>query len=778
MTRFYTILVLLCLIAGAGQAQSLAKQAERQYDRLSFAKAAELYEQLLSKPAGLSDAERRTAMSQLAYSYRQLRDMKNAERVYAQLLSEGQLPAELAPHYLYYAQALASNGKYTDAQTAYNRYNQLNRAGTSGPTFAELYAESNARTMGKYAIEFLKMNTKQPEFSPVRYRDGLVFVSAGRGGRKSGGRNPFLDLYYLPESSITQSGRAGKLGGGGSESLFNRSLGRDKYTAVTANDSRTVGFYGGTNITAGLGYGDVLVSESERFANSLNTRYHEGPATFSHDGSRIIFTRNNYNEGTYRKSTDGVNKLKLYTATQTNGEWSKAVELPFNNDEFSTGHPTLSADDQRLYFASDRPGGFGGTDIYVAFWKDGAWSEPVNLGSEINSKGNEMFPFIDERGTLYVSSDGHGGLGKLDLFSAQLTADGAKALSLTNLGEPINSPADDFGIVTDGERKSGYFSSNRKNGGADDDIYSFKRESPVYPCRELTLIVIDADTKAPLPGAAVVIEGAGKTDARQLTTNDKGQLRFCLDDNSDVQFLTTLAGYLDNRVGFSTKALVDNQPLRLDISMMKPQPSTELAIQGRVLAQADRSPIEGARVILVNGCDQSRQETMSAADGSYAFSALKGCSYTLEARKASMGNAGSTISREGVGNTELLMFRQGDVIRIDNIYYDRNKANIRPDAAVELDKLVDLLGKYPAMRIEMRSHTDSRATASYNRTLSDKRARAVVAYLKSKGIAGKRMIAKGYGESELTNRCADGVDCTEEEHQQNRRTEIKILKLE
>ena len=143
-----------------------------------------------------------------------------------------------------------------------------------------------------------------------------------------------------------------------------------------------------------------------------------------------------------------------------------------------------------------------------------------------------------------------------------------------------------------------------------------------------------------------------------------------------------------------------------------------------------------------------------------------------------MGNAGSTISREGVGNTELLMFRQGDVIRIDNIYYDRNKANIRPDAAVELDKLVDLLGKYPAMRIEMRSHTDSRATASYNRTLSDKRARAVVAYLKSKGIAGKRMIAKGYGESELTNRCADGVDCTEEEHQQNRRTEIKILKLE
>ena len=247
------------------------------------------------------------------------------------------------------------------------------------------------------------------------------------------------------------------------------------------------------------------------------------------------------------------------------------------------------------------------------------------------------------------------------------------------------------------------------------------------PTKSLIQARIDADTKAPLPGAAVVIEGAGKTDARQLTTNDKGQLRFCLDDNSDVQFLTTLAGYLDNRVGFSTKALVDNQPLRLDISMMKPQPSTELAIQGRVLAQADRSPIEGARVILVNGCDQSRQETMSAADGSYAFSALKGCSYTLEARKASMGNAGSTISREGVGNTELLMFRQGDVIRIDNIYYDRNKANIRPDAAVELDKLVDLLGKYPAMRIEMRSHTDSRATASYNRTLSDKRARAVVA---------------------------------------------------
>lgn len=779
MNRFLLILLLLGARMAVGQVQPLVTQADRYFDRLSFAKAAELYEEALGKVNSMTDAQRRSALVQLAYSYRQLNDMKNAERAYNNLLVNGQLPADLSQHYLYYAQALASNGKYEAAQTAYNHYEESQHAHAGGPTFAELYADASARNEGTYTLEFLKFNSRQPEFSPVRYGDGLVYVTTGKpeGLRGLFGSKRFLDLYYQPTIEPSLSG---KLGGSRSAStLFNRSLGRDAYTSLTANDSRTVGFYGGNNVSAGLGYGDVLVSESERFGKSLNTRYHEGPATFTKDGSRIIFTRNNYNAGQARRSTDGVNKLKLYTATQVNGAWSEAVELPFNSDEFSTGHPSLSADDQRLYFASDRPGGFGGSDIYVSLWKNGAWSEPVNLGGEINSKGNELFPFVDERGTLYLSSDGHEGLGKLDLFSAQLSPDGTKARKFWNLGEPINSAADDFGITTNGERNSGYFSSNRKNGGSDDDIYRFTRQGTAYPCRELTVIVYDAQSRVPLPEASVRVTGSDTSTAKQLKTDEKGMLHFCLDNASDVQFITNHAGYLENHIGFSGRNLSDNQPLRLDISLMKPisMSTTELAVNGRVLTQNDRKPVGGATVVLINLCDKSRQEVVSGSDGTYGFVAIPGCAYRLEARKEGMGTAGNLITKEGTGSTDLLMFRKGDVVRIDNIYYNLNKATIRPDAAIELNKLVELMNRYPAMRIELRSHTDSRAKANYNLSLSDKRAKGVVRYLRMKGVAAKRMEAKGYGETELVNKCADGVTCTEEEHQQNRRTEIKILEL-
>lgn len=773
MNRLLLLVVLLWGRMALGQVQSTLSQADRQFDRLSFSKAAELYEEALGKTNNLTEAQRRSALVQLAYSYRQLNDMKNAERAYSNLLVNGELPADLSQHYLYYAQALASNGKYEAAQKAYGRYEATQGKPSGDSVLSELHKAIDSRSEGTYILEFLKLNTRQPEFSPIPYGDGLVYVATAKTGGFLGGKR-LLDLYYQPDIKMGQSS-----GSRGTGSFFQRPLGRDAYTATTANDSRTVGFYGGNNVAAGLGYGDVLVSETERFGKSLNTRYHEGPATFTSDGSRIIFTRNNYNEGQARRSTDGVNKLKLYTATQINGTWSEATELPFNSDEFSTGHPALSADNKRLYFASDRPGGFGGSDIYVSFWKDKNWSEPVNLGADVNSKGNELFPFIDERGTLYLASDGHEGLGKLDIFTAQLSSDGKKGYKISNLGEPINSAADDFGITTDGQRNKGYFSSNRKNGGADDDIYRFTRQGPVHPCRELTLIVFDAQSRMPLPDVTVRVTGPDTLNGKLLKTDEKGLLRFCLDNNSDVQFLTNHAGYLENHIGFSSKNLVDNQPVRLDIPLMKPvvATTTELAINGRVLTQKDREPVVGATVILINECDKSRQEAVSADNGLYSFVAMPGCAYRLEAKKEGMGTAGSFITKEGKGDTDLLMFRKGDVVRIDNIYYDRNKATIRPDAARELDKMVELMNRYPSMRIELRSHTDSRASASYNMTLSDKRAKAVVRYLRLKGIGAKRMVAKGFGESEPVNKCVDGVTCTEEEYQENRRTEFKILEL-
>jgi len=436
--------------------------------------------------------------------------------------------------------------------------------------------------------------------------------------------------------------------------------------------------------------------------------------------------------------------------------------------------------DQLLYFSSDRPGGFGGTDIYVSKWTNGKWSEPANLGKDVNSKGNELFPFVDEKGNLYFSSDGRAGLGGLDIFYAQLSADGQQGHVVRNLGEPLNSPQDDFGIVTDGERAAGYFSSNRKHGGADDDVYRFTREGALYPCRELTLRVVDAISREPLANTGIAMDNPLNDRQKNLKTDADGLVKICLTVDNDFHFIATREGYVANKTGFSTKDLSDDQPSQLEILLTKPNASdkpTTTTLRGRVTTQTDKSPIAGVKVVLLNGCDSTTQEAITGPDGRYEFAVQPGCDYSLEAMKDNMATVGGRVAKDRMGVTDLTMFRKGDVIKIDNIYYDLDKSAIRPDAAAELDKVVTLLAKYPAMRIEMRSHTDSRATAAYNKTLSSNRARAAVAYLKSKGISPKRLVAKGYGETELLNKCKDGVNCPEEEHQQNRRTEIKIINL-
>ena len=233
-----------------------------------------------------------------------------------------------------------------------------------------------------------------------------------------------------------------------------------------------------------------------------------------------------------------------------------------------------------------------------------------------------MFPYVDAKGNLYLASDGQAGLGGLDIFFAELNDQGDQARRLLNLGEPINSDKDDFGLITDGERKTGYFSSNRKNGGADDDIYQFSREGPLYPCRELIVSVFDAQTRMPLTNTLVAVDnkevsGTGK----QVTTDSLGMIRLCLDAENNFQFGVSHDGYLNNQVCFSTHDLDDDHPSRLDIPLNKAVPATGLAttLRGRVTTQKDKLPIEGVKVVLISDCDGSRQETTTGPDGTYEF---------------------------------------------------------------------------------------------------------------------------------------------------------------
>ncbi|WP_428657075.1 OmpA family protein [Runella sp.] len=789
-TYFLLITLAFGLWVKEVKAQSPLQQANRQYEMMAYSKAIDLYEQVLKgSPA---DSTKLNILIKLGHSYRQIRDTQNAERVYRLVTEQGNtLAADQANCYLYYAQALASNGKYEEAKDAYEKYNQSQQDDQRGKDFKKLYTDVKklSKNATSYTVESLdNINTNRAEFSPTYYKKGLVFVSARNEGlnvKRVYGWNQtaFLDLYEIPDLSVINSKKTSRLGGSAAANKTDRVkgvylLGSDEYTSPTANDSHTPGNYRTVNGTSNTPLQNAVI-ESQNMGKSINSKYHEGPVAFFKDGKRILFTRNNYLNGKYKTSKDGINKLKLYSAENVNGSWNDLKELPFNSDEYSVGHPSLSKDDKLLYFVSDMPGGFGGTDLYVSKNEGGNWATPINLGPAVNSAGNEMFPFVDEQGNLYFASDGHAGLGGLDIFYAKLI-EGVMARKPRNMGTPINSAKDDFGLITDGERTSGFFSSNRRQGGSDDDLFRFERNGPLNPCQDVIVNVIDAETKTPLANAVVIMasKNESETDVKTGQTDTNGSIRLCLDPEIAFVFKTSYEGYVGNSVDFASKEADIIDAIKLDIPLNKVKAKVKtFTLRGLVTTQKDRKPISGVKVLLHNECDESIQEAVTDENGTYVFEVPSGCDYSIEALKDNLGTMGSKVKGGETSEANITMFEKGDVIKIDNIYYDLDKSNIRSDASSELKKLVDLMNKYPKMKIEFGSHTDSRSSAKYNKTLSTKRAKAAVTYIVNQGVSSKRIIAAGYGESKLVNKCKDGVNCTEEEHQQNRRTEIKILSL-
>jgi outer membrane protein OmpA-like peptidoglycan-associated protein/tetratricopeptide (TPR) repeat protein len=768
--------------------QSALSQANREYNALSYMKAAELYEKALKE--NMKDSTlKRDALIKMANSYRQIRDNRNSERAYRLVIANNKdLSGENINCYLYYAQALASNGKYEEARDAYDKFSKMQAEDQRGKSFSTLYSNVGkiSKNATSYAVEYLDINTNRSEFSPTYYKKGLVFVSGrdeGIATKKvySWNQTAFLDLYELPDLSALTAGQTSSVGGAKTNTkkavLASPLLGRDEYTSRTPNDTKTVGFGQTSDYKP---YQEPTI-QSKNMGKSINSKYHEGPVAFFSDGKKILFTRNNFLNGKYGNSKEGINKLKLYSADLVGNDWKNIKELPFNNNDYSTGHPALSKDNSLLYFVSDMPGGMGGTDIYVARYDNGNLSSPLNLGPAINTKGNEMFPFVDDKGNLYFASDGLPGLGQLDIFYAKLI-DGVMAKSSKNLGAPINSSKDDFGLITDGERTSGFLSSNRKNGGSDDDIYRFSRKGPLEACQEITVSVFDAESKAPLANAAVSIVNKSENDGQGkiMATDGEGNLKICLDSENDFLFKASNEGYINNNIGFTTKELdgtsAETAILEIPLDKIKPQIKT-FTIKGLVTTQKDKTPIVGVKVILRNECDSTIQEAITDEKGSYQFEVPLGCNYTIEALKDNFGTMGSKVKDGENAEANISMFEKGDVIKIENIYYNTNKWDLRPEAVIELDKLVELMNKYPKMKIEFGSHTDSRSSTKYNKTLSTKRAKGAVAYIVKKGILAKRIIGIGYGEGKLVNKCKDGVTCTEEEHQQNRRTEMKIINI-
>jgi outer membrane protein OmpA-like peptidoglycan-associated protein len=805
--RAVLLVGMLCsgLRYASAQVPATRQQADRYFHSQQYARAVHEYRQLLEAPS-LGTLARREILFNLGTAYKELGDTPKAEAVYRQFLEWGE-PGEQYPlAYLYFAQVLGYNGKLEEAQRVYARFQQ---AGSGPVKSTSSPAGTRAATAGRqsYRLENLSLNTAASEFSPAYFLDGLVYVAGKNAGSTTSPGKGLLNLYYLPNRNDLQA--VSLVGPDGKETPLRRytpatatRLGRDSYTRATANDSPTVGTFGSLDFSEGLGF-QQQGTQPGIFSKDLTTRYHEGPVTFSADGSQLIFTRTNTTDQRTLRSSDRVSRLKLYSAELRDGGWTNVQELPFNSDEYSTGHPTLSRDGKLLYFASDRPGGWGGTDLYVARREGTGWSAPINLGPGINTAKEEMFPFVDENGNLYFASSGRKpGLGGLDLYFVPLLNGRARG-EVEHLEAPLNSPADDFGLITDGNRSKGYLSSNRLRGN--DDIFRFVSTGSLVACRNLTVRVLDESTSAPLDSVLVTFKARGEgRDRQELYTNASGEVSICLDPQNDFLIELSRGGYLSGTLGFSTTGLKDDRPSRLgfslrrlepppatdDLPAMEPPPGTPASeplavstLRGTVNGQFNRKPIEGVKITLVNKCDNSIKQTVTGPDGRFEFELTEGCDYDLTASKPLYGTNTNAIRKlpkkaePKLVSAELKMLKVGDVVMLDNIYYDSGKWDIRPDAARELDKMANTLSKYPTLRFEIGSHTDSQGNAAFNQYLSERRAQSVLSYLASRGIARSRMTARGYGESTLLNQCRDGVLCTEKEHQRNRRTEFKVLEI-
>jgi len=750
--------MLFSALVGLAQPQALLQEADRQLGLHAYGRSIELYNQLLSDfGPQLKPGQRTAVRANLAFSYKAVGDLAKAEQVYRELVEASPLTGEQAVAYRHYAQVLASNGKYRESQKMYSKYGEKQADDLRGRKFTVSYMDMSRfyQDSSSYRVDYLSINSRQADFSPMYYQKGLVFVSA----RDETGvvkrvfqwnQTPFLDLYFQPDTTelrrSVEPERAATVGG--------RSAGNEEAGAPAVEKAP--------------------LSRTEVFSRTLNTKYHEGPMTFFKDYKKIIFTRNNVSKGKYSKSSDGVRKLKLYIADNDNGTWRNLEELPFCSNEYSVGHPALSPDNTKLYFVSDMPGGYGGTDLYIVEYTNGQWGTPVNMGKEVNTEGNEMFPFVDDNGNLYFASDGHEGLGGLDLFFTELR-EGVAYKGVQNLGAPINSDKDDFGLITDKNRQTGYFSSNRKQGSFDDNLYSFRRI-----CKQLNIFVYDAKTKAPLALADVRTVKNGINQDLRLTGQD-GKTTLCVDANTEYEFKALKEGYSAGSVRFSTLTQSAQSTMSVSVYLDK---SDNTLVKGTIKTEVDQRPAQGVQVTLRNEKDKSEQSILTGADGKYEFEMKPGAPYTITTKKKKYTSNREVIPSLKKGKNPKVIenehgiYGEGDVFELKNIYYDLDKFFIRPDAARELDRVVAMLKKYPAMKIELRSHTDSRATDTYNLRLSENRARAAVDYLVSRGVTPVRLEAQGLGESELVNGCEDGVRCSEAQHQLNRRTEFKIVAVQ
>lgn len=739
MKQFILALYLLCITSTTVNSQSLfQKKADQLYGELSYIAAADYYKSLVKTDTPTEQNTRR-----LAECYFKIYDFVNAEEAYKNLNEK--FPTTITENDLInYLQCLKYNQKYTEAQTVLTLIEQKRKENliTKNHNKKKNYYKELKEDSAAYKITNVQeLNTENSEFSPVFFnKNKAVMFASNR--RNTAARNKTFawdDSYFI-----------------------------DMYTSEKKDSLKFV--------------------STMPMVKSVSSTYHDGPSSLSSDERTLFLTKSNVLVKKIKGVMVNVVNLKLYIIKKdSSGKLSKMESFPYNSDDYSLGHAAVTKDGKRMYFISDMPGGYGQTDLYVSEYENGAWQKPENLGQAINTEGREMFPYVHEDGTLFFSTDGRAGLGGLDLYFTVPAMDAY--FEPQSLGYPINSNFDDFGFALNDDLKTGYFSSNRGGGKGKDDIYFFRSKEPLLGVT-LSGIVFDESNKEIVPFASVYLLDKNKLVIDSTKADAKGWYTFKINDPSQEYYLGAKerVKYYDRIVPVGKLESGDNKK---DIGLF---PKYKLIVT--VTDEKSKTPIQGVKTTFIDKATGTPKTYTTDAEGIFT-DIIRGkkpgdrLEFTIKYEKEGYITVEKNYDIKLDVNTVIDLKEQmqkmeigtdiAKVIKINPIYFDLAKWNIRPDAAKELDKIVKVMQENPTMSIELGSHTDCRSSKAYNMTLSDKRAKSSAAYIISKGIDKSRIVGKGYGESKLINQCeCEGkkvVPCTEDEHQANRRTEFLITKF-
>ena len=796
------IFLLICSFA---YGQNNLKRADKLYRKMIYYEAAKAYKKAYEKEPS------NAAAIGAANAYRKLADFAAAEAWFRR----ADWKAKVDPiHRFNFAQALKSNSHYDEAKVQFLKWGDSigdHERGVFWANTCNLAEEMKTQEQG-YKVRPLTISSGNSEISPVRYRKGIVFASnrprsetiARRDGRNA---KPFYDLWYAERQP---------------NGVFEK---------------------------------PVIMK------GKINTPLNDGPISFSKAEHIAYITRTNTKGLSKRSKKNKVRKLQLFRTRRINEKWKEVQAFPYNNREYTLAHAALSPDEKTLYFTSDMPGGQGGTDIWCVKAEGDSWSKPRNLGPEFNTRGNEAFPYVMEGGLLYFASDGHPGLGGMDVFSARVK--NGVGGQVENLGMPINSPADDFGLMWEAGQPTGYFTSNRIGGRGQDDIYFFTRSQAMEitvaekgsnfalpdvavevldyngksykyktdkagkfrhfikkgreymvklshedyidgsfristkdlnPARDLekrlTLekesrytvsgFVVDSLTQKPMPGVTVRLVEIGESS---LLTNKLGRFVKEIEPDKDYAMFISHEGYVPKSFNFTTKGLDKPTALNYNIGLLPGD--SWLYIEGVVRDEKTKQGIKGVNIRIVEDYNfQKVAHVQTNSNGGFFLTLAPNRTYSIIASTYGyFANRHDHIVQEGKVrdsiNVVLDLYNREVGKVVNTLYYDFNASILRSFDKRELNECAYFLVDNPDVSVDLGAHTDIRGSAAYNKLLSQKRAQSAVDYIITRQIEEKRIKANGYGEEFPAVDCVGGeMNCTEEQHQLNRRAELKVVDME